>query len=89
MKDSLIVWNPTLKLIMSRSRQYWENGKISSPLDKDLIWIPHSNNDSEKPEVNIGLKPLYSRAHVKSGHGSIVSTHTYFRFMFWSAKVKS
>ena len=87
LKDGL-VWDPHLRLIMSRSRQRLPTGELLSPLDKDLIFVPDKNQNLDKKCVNPVLELMYNRAHVDSGHGAVLATYTEFRHRFWSKKAR-
>jgi hypothetical protein len=86
MKDGL-VWNPNLRLIMSRSRQSRAD-EIKSPVEKDLIHIPVTNNNKTKPGTNPFARALMEYCHRKCSHGPMVSTFTYLRQKYWCAKAR-
>jgi hypothetical protein len=86
MKDGL-VWNPNLRLIMSRSRQS-RIEEIKSPVEKDLIHIPVTNNNKAKPGMNPFARALMEYCHRKCGHGLMVSTFMYLRQKYWCAKAR-
>ena len=86
-KDGL-VWDLNLNLVMSRSRQHRRDEQPKSPIDKDLVWLPHSNKDKKDPKLNPAVELLMILAHRKSGHGPANAATTYIRRRFWFSRAR-
>ena len=82
-----LVWNPVLRLIMSRSRQS-RTDEIKSPIEKDLIHLPVTNNNPLKPGTNPFTRALMDYSHRMCGHGPMVSTFTHLRQKYWCARAR-